>query len=158
MSTQELRQALNRGKFADYLVEITNTLQPIHSVMNLSEPDKRFRDIEILLRLFAFIKYPKEYKGNLKRFLDEKMGEINSKWAEIDSEIMDQYDKINSTINLLKDIFGDYKFIGRKYDENDFSNRFNKVLFEVEVFIFCIWIIKLSNINKTSLMHLRNFV
>ncbi|RGJ03057.1 DUF262 domain-containing protein [Bacteroides sp. D20] len=151
LSTQELRQALNRGKFADYLVEITNTLQPIHSVMNLSEPDKRFRDIEILLRLFAFIKYPKEYKGNLKRFLDEKMGEINSKWAEIDSEIMDQYEKINSTINLLKDIFGDYKFIGRKYDENDFSNRFNKVLFEVEVFYFL-------HLDDKIIEHKQNFI
>ena len=48
LSTQELRQALNKGEFADYLVDITNTLQPIHSAMNLTEPDKRFRDIENL--------------------------------------------------------------------------------------------------------------
>lgn len=136
LSTQELRQALNKGEFADYLVEITNTLQPIHRVMNLSEPDKRFRDIEILLRLFAFVMYPKEYKGNLKKFLDDKMGDITKDWDTLHFAIKELYNKINSTIDLLKNIFEDYKFIGRKYDENEFSNRFNKVLFEVEVFYF----------------------
>lgn len=136
LSTQELRQALNKGEFADYLVETTNTLQPIHFVMNLSEPDKRLRDIENLLRLFAFIMYPKEYKGNLKKFLDDKMGEITKKWDTLHLEIKKQYEKINITIDLLKNVFGDYKFIGRKYDENGFSNRFNKVLLEVEIFYF----------------------
>lgn len=136
LSTQELRQALNKGEFADYLVEITNTLQPIHLVMNLSEPDKRFRDIENLLRLFAFVMYPKEYKGNLKRFLDEKMEEITKNWGNLHIAIKEQYEKINSAIELLRDMFDDYKFIGRKYDVDVFSNRFNKVLFEVEVFYF----------------------
>lgn len=136
LSTQELRQALNKGEFADYLVEITNTLQPIHSVMNLSEPDKRLKDIENLLRLFAFTMYPKEYRGNLKKFLDDKMGDITRDWGKLQIEIKKQYEKINSTIDLLKEIFGDFKFIGRKYDEDEFSNRFNKVLFEVEVFFF----------------------
>lgn len=136
LSTQELRQALNKGDFADYLVEITNTLQPIHNVMNLTEPDKRFRDIENLLRVFAFTMYPKEYKGNLKKFLDEKMADINRNWEFLYLKIKEQYAKINTAIELLKDTFGDYKFIGRKYDANGYSNRFNKVLFEVEVFYF----------------------
>lgn len=136
LSTQELRQALNKGEFADYLVDITNTLQPIHLVMNLSEPDKRFRDIENLLRLFAFIMYSKEYKGNLKKFLDDKMGEITKNWGTLEPRIKELYNRINSTIDLLKNIFDGYKFIGRKYDENEYSNRFNKVLFEVEVFYF----------------------
>ena len=136
LSTQELRQALNKGEFADYLVDITNTLQPIHSVMNLTEPDKRFRDIEILLRLFAFTMYPQEYKGNLKKFLDDKMGEITRDWEVMHSTIQIQYERINSSIDLLKDVFGDYKLIGRKYDGDNFSNRFNKVLFEVEIFYF----------------------
>ena len=136
LSTQELRQALNKGEFADYLVETTNTLQPIHSVMNLSEPDKRLRDIENLLRLFAFTMYPKEYKGNLKKFLDDKMGDITKNWGETHLKIKEQYEKINSAIDLLKETDGDYKIIGRKYDEDAFSNRFNKVLFEVEIFYF----------------------
>ena len=131
-----MRQALNKGEFADYLVETTNTLQPIHSVMNLSEPDKRLRDIENLLRLIAFTMYPKEYKGNLKKFLDDKMGDITRNWEKSNFEIKKQYEKINSAIDLLKETFGDYKFIGRKYDEDNFSNRFNKVLFEVEIFYF----------------------
>ena len=104
--------------------------------MNLTEPDKRLRDIENLLRIFAFTMYPKEYKGNLKKFLDEKMGDINRNWETLSTIIKEQYEKINTAIDLLKSTFGEYKFIGRKYDTNGYSNRFNKVLFEVEVFYF----------------------
>lgn len=137
LSTQELRQALNKGEFADYLVEITNSMQPIHSVMNLTGPDKRFRDIENLLRLFAFVLYSNEYRGNLRKFLDDKMQYITSNWKDMRTSIEDLYSQINKTIDLLKEVLGDYKFIGRKLEEEDsFSSRFNKVLFEVEIFYF----------------------
>ena len=36
----------------------------------------------------------------------------------------------------LKKMFGEYKLIGRKYEGDDMLSRFNKVLFEVEVFFF----------------------
>lgn len=137
LSTQELRQALNKGEFADYLVEITNSMQPIHSVMNLTGPDKRFRDIENLLRLFAFVLYSNEYRGNLRKFLDDKMQYITSNWKDMRTSIEGLYNQINKTIDLLKEVLGDYKFIGRKLEEEDsFSSRFNKVLFEVEIFYF----------------------
>lgn len=136
LSTQELRQSLIRGEFADYLIDITNSLQPIHKVMNLDGPDKRLRDIETLLRVFSFGLYPNEYKGNLKRFLDDKMNAININWNEIELKIKQLYCKINLAIELLKEIFGDYTCIGRKFENGSFLSRFNKVIFEVELFYF----------------------
>ena len=79
--------------------------------MNLSEPDKRLRDIENLLRLFAFTMYPKEYKGNLKKFLDDKMGDITKNWGETHLKIKEQYEKINSAIDLLKKHLGIIKLL-----------------------------------------------
>lgn len=136
LSTQELRQSLIRGEFADYLLDITNSLQPIHKVMNLDGPDKRLRDIETLLRVFSLWLYPNEYKGNLKKFLDDKMNTINTNWNEMEITIKQLYRKINSTIELLKEIFGDYTCIGRKFENGVLINRFNKVIFEVELFYF----------------------
>ena len=136
LSTQELRQSLIRGEFADYLIDITNSLQPIHKVMNLDGPDKRLRDIETLLRVFSLWLYPNEYKGNLKKFLDDKMNAININWNEIEITIKQLYSKINSAIELLKEIFGDYTCIGRKFENGFLVSRFNKVIFEVELFYF----------------------
>lgn len=43
---------------------------------------------------------------------------------------------INESIALLCQVFEDNKNIGRKYKNGQFEKRFNKVLFEVEVFYF----------------------
>lgn len=136
LSTQELRNSLNPGAFADFLVEQTNTLQPIHKVMNLKGPDNRFRDIEIILRTMVFTLFAKDYKGNLKSFLDDKMRLITVHWDRYENEIKALYGKINNAIELLKDTLGDYSRIGRKYGKTDSNIRFNKVIFEVEIVYF----------------------
>lgn len=136
LSTQELRNSLNPGEFADFLVEQTNTLQPIHKVMNLKGPDNRFRDIEIILRTMVFSLFAKEYKGNLKNFLDEKMRYITINWKDYSNKIAQLYTNINSAIGLLQDTLGNYLYIGRKYEDGKFGTRFNKVIFEVEAVYF----------------------
>src|SRR5690606_26187085 len=54
LGSQELRQVLNRGPFADYSIAATNELLPIHGVLRLKGPDNRLRDAEIVLRYIAF--------------------------------------------------------------------------------------------------------
>lgn len=136
LSTQELRQVLNRGAFADYLINITNTTQPIHQVLGLENPDKRLKDIEIILRIISFILFPTDYRGNLRTFLDNKMQLITQEWDKMQIKISQIYDDVNDTINYLSSIFGGYQNIGRKATDNNFENRFNKVIFEVELFYF----------------------
>src|SRR6266511_498497 len=48
LSTQELRQVLKKGPLADYLVAVTNTVQPIHGVLGTTGPDSRLKDVEIV--------------------------------------------------------------------------------------------------------------
>lgn len=136
LSSQELRQVLNRGAFGDYLVDTTNATNILHTAMGLKEPDTRLRDVEIILRIISFYLYAQEYKGNLRRFLDDSMHKITEKWQEMESSIKEIYYKINKSIELLGKIFGDVKYVGRKYKNGDFESRFNKVLFEVEIFYF----------------------
>lgn len=136
LSSQELRQALNRGAFGDYLVDTTNDTNILHAAMGLKEPDTRLRDVEIILRIISFYLYASEYKGNLRRFLDDSMRKITQTWGDMESVIKEVHTKINDAITLLSKIFGDVKFVGRKYKNGDFESRFNKVLFEVEVYYF----------------------
>jgi hypothetical protein len=136
LSTQELRQVLNRGEFANYLIQITDQKQPIHKVLKLQGPDKRLRDIEILLRVIAFFMYPSDYTGNLKKFLDDKMGYITNNWKSLEKDVHEIYQSINECIDYLNEIFGGYEKIGRKITDGEFESRFNRVIFEVQLFYF----------------------
>lgn len=136
LSSQELRQVLNKGHFADYLINITNDPQPIHKVLGLSGPDRRLRDAEILLRYFAFYLKGSEYRGNLKKFLDDTMGEVTKNWEIRNAEIDKIYSDFNVAINRLKKVFSKFDRIGRKYSDGGFESRFNKALFEVQAYYF----------------------
>jgi len=135
LSTQELRQVLNKGDFADYLIEITNSNQPIHEVMGLEKPDNRLRDIEIILRFISIVLFGDKYKSNLKKFLDDSMQEINNDWDEFKPKVEAVYSDFNKAITLLSTIIETEK-IGRKFTKGRWEGKFNKVLFEVEVYYF----------------------
>jgi hypothetical protein len=137
LSTQELRQVLNRGEFADYLIETTNAPQPLHFVMNLTEPDRRLRDIEVLLRCISMIEFSRFYTGNLKQFLDKTMEKITAGWNDgFEVRIAEIYTQINASIEVLKTIFGSYNSIGRKFTNDKAEARFNRVILEVQLFFF----------------------
>jgi uncharacterized protein with ParB-like and HNH nuclease domain len=155
LSTQELRQVLNRGEFADYLIETTNTPQSLHYIMNLSEPDKRLRDIEVLLRCISMIEFSKNYNGNLKQFLDNSMGEITKEWkTTYEIKLKELYANINNSIEILKNIFEDYNLIGRKFTNDKAEARFNRVILEVQLFFFVR--LESSAINTDSVSKFKN--
>jgi hypothetical protein len=135
LSTQELRQVLNKGEFADYLIEITNTKQPLHQIMGLNGPDNRLRDVEIILRFISFVLLGKSYNSNLKKFLDDCMDSITKEWSTKKTQVEKIYSDFNYSIEKLGKVFNDTQ-IGRKYKNGKYETRFNKVLFEVEVFYF----------------------
>lgn len=135
LSSQELRQVLNKGPFADYLIQTTNVLLPVHTVLNLKGPDTRIRDAEILLRYIAFSLFGSEYTGNLTPFLDTKMGQINSEWATRKAEIEKLTDEFNAATSLLLEVMPDRK-VGRKFLPSGWESQFNRALFEVEAYYF----------------------
>lgn len=151
LSTQELRQVLNRGEFANFLISITNEKQPIHDVLKLSGPDKRLKDIEIILRVLAFTLFRREYTGNLKKFLDEKMALVTTEWDAYRDRIQNLYEEFNDTIHFLSASFGGVEKVGRKVTDGNFESRFNRVIFEVQMYYF-------MQLNKKDLNYIDRFV
>ena len=135
LSTQELRQVLVRGEFANYLIEITDSVSPIQIVLRLDGPDARLRDVEILLRLFSFHLFGSNYEGNLKVFLDKSMKTITQEWGNYKTILPELFRKFNMAITKLIQVFPNGN-VGRKYTNSKWQPRFNKVLFEVEVYYF----------------------
>lgn len=136
LATQELRQALYRGGFSNYLIKETDHQNPIRDVMKLSEADKRLRDVEVLLRLISFSSFAKDYKGNLLKFLDASMAHLNDKWIEKEESILAVTKSIYDAISILSLVFGGPDKVGRKFKDGQIEQRFNRVLLEVEVFYF----------------------
>ncbi|MGH8157764.1 MAG: DUF262 domain-containing protein [Rhodanobacter sp.] len=135
LSSQELRQVLNRGPFADFLIESTNKLLPLHAVLNLGAPDNRLRDAEILLRYIAFSIFGQRYGGNLTPFLDESMATVNEGWNKYKPEVMRFFDELNYATTQLIDVFN-VQHVGRKFANGKWESRFNRALYEVEAFYF----------------------
>lgn len=135
LSTQELRQVLHKGPFADYLITVTNKPLPLHSVLGSNGPDARLKDAEIVLRFIAIVLFGGRYEGNLKRFLDDTMETVTKNWKEWQPKIQAVVDQLNSSIATMTGVFGARK-VGRKFVDGKWEPRFNRVLFEVEAFYF----------------------
>jgi hypothetical protein len=136
LTTQELRQALIRGDFSDFLIDETEKPNIVRKVMKLEGPDRRLNDVAVLLRLISFIKDAKEYNGKLKNFLDVCMRKYNKVWNDESEDIKNVVKSILQTIEMLKSFFGSYDDIGRKYVEDKIEKRFNRVILEVEIYYF----------------------
>jgi len=132
LSSQELRQVLNRGEFAKYLLEITSTQNPLWDVLNIDFPDPRLRDVELLLRLISWRHFSKKYRGDMKTFLDQSMKNLNDHWARERATIEDLTQQLFLAINSALKIFGNE--VGRKFKAGRYERALNRALFEVQAY------------------------
>jgi hypothetical protein len=135
LSTQELRQVLHKGPFADYLISVTNKLQPIHNVLGSSGPDTRLKDVEITVRFMGIVLFGERYQGNLKKFLDEVMESVTADWTKCKPQVEQVYSELNKSIEALTEVLG-IGLVGRKFVDGAWESRFNRVLFEVQAYYF----------------------
>ncbi|UXT89759.1 DUF262 domain-containing protein [Agrobacterium pusense] len=133
LSSQELRQVLHKGPFADFLIRETDENIPLHAVMNLDGPDERMRDAEILLRYIAIAKRGMSYSGNLTDFLGTSMSEISEEWDNDEDDVRDLAKNFHRATKILLEIFPPKK-VGRKFANGKWESRFNRVLFETQVY------------------------
>lgn len=136
LSSQELRQALNKGKFSEFLIQVTDEDNILRNVMNIKDPDKRLRDVEVLLRCMSFLEYASDYKGNLLQFLDNKTKVFNERWDSDQEYIEKLKNRVFEAVKKLVDVFGNNNEVGRKYKNGELNTKFNRVLLEVLVFFF----------------------
>ena len=87
LTPMEIRRAIYYGKFLEMLEDL-NRDENWRKIIGKVETDKRFRDIEWILRFFAFyLKDIDEYKGPLKTYLNYFMKEYKNRrepeWEKI---------------------------------------------------------------------------
>jgi hypothetical protein len=136
LSPQELRQALNPGDFTSFADTFSIGSDQIKKALGIKKPDYRMRDVEIVVRYFAFKNYISSYTGNLKEFLDETCALLNQKWKKDSSQIIAQADELNKAIDASYLIFGDYAF--SKYSNGKFTGVFNRPVFDLMTYYFSI--------------------
>ena len=132
LSSQELRQVLNRGDFSKYLLEITSEPNPLWEVLGIDAPDPRLRDVELLLRLIALQRFSASYRGNMKAFLDTSMKNLNTNWSSERAEIENLTQQIFLATKSAIKIFG--AEVGRKYKGERYERALNRALFEVQAY------------------------
>lgn len=136
LSPQELRQALFPGKFVVYIDKASYENTAIKQLLRTRGPDKRMRDVEILVRYIAFACFLSLHTGSLKGFLDDTCETLNREWATREEEIKERLTSFDYAVDVGMKVFGS-DYIGRKWDEEGyFSSRLNKAILDAQLFYF----------------------
>ena len=151
LAPQELRQALLPGPFVSFVEERSAESEPIRRALNLSRPDFRMRDAELIVRYYAFANFLSEYTGNLKQFLDETCRHLNAAWGDREKRIRDDADRCDAGIEATFAVFDDNAF--RRWTAEGWEGRFNRAIFDVMLFYFRIpSIAKAASANQAAVV------
>jgi hypothetical protein len=136
LSPQELRQALFPGEFVKYIDQASRESNAVKTLLGITGPDKRMRDVEILVRYLAFAFFLPHHEGNLREFLDYTCKKLNLDWEKRELEIKNQVAKFEAAVEIGRGVFGN-NYIGRRWTiEEGFSTRPNKAILDVQLFYF----------------------
>lgn len=130
LSTQELRQALHPGPFLTFAGDFSEQSHPLQALLGLTKPDFRMRDVELVVRHFAFRTSLAEYRGNLKDFLDKTCDSLNKAWASEEPGIRETAIQMDEAIQAAMKIFPRSSAF-RKWDGNRYESRLNRAVFDV---------------------------
>ena len=134
LAPQELRQALIPGPFVRFAAERSGASEAIRRALNLTEPDFRMRDAELVVRYYAFANFLPRYNGNLKAFLDDTCRRLNKLWAGHEARIRQDADRCDLAIETTYEVFGDNAF--RRWTGSRYEGRFNRAIFDIMTFYF----------------------
>lgn len=134
LSAQELRNALHPGPFAEFIDTKSTESRGIKRMLNITKPDFRMRDAELLLRYYAFATSIDNYNGSMKQFLDNTTKRMNIVWANDSEYIIHLLSQFEEAVELTYEIFNDNAF--RKRKKAQFEDRFNRAVFDIMVYYF----------------------
>ncbi|MFG2597798.1 DUF262 domain-containing protein [Streptomyces sp. NPDC048462] len=134
LSPQELRQALHPGEFTDFLDDAASDSEWLRRALRIQKPDFRMRDVEIMLRYFAFRYRLNEYTGNLKAFLDGTVNHLNDEWESGHEYIKKSALDCEAAIKVTFDIFRENAFY--RWSSGGYEGRFNRAVFDIMTYYF----------------------
>ena len=135
LSPQELRQALHPGPFVTFAVERSGQSKGLQKFFRIATPDFRMRDVEMLVRFYAFRNFIEHYTGNLKVFMDTTCSSLNDQWETSKEFLISQADAMEDAIATTFEIFGDDNAF-RKSDGEKYQARRNRAVFDIMVYYF----------------------
>ncbi len=135
LSPQELRQALHPGPFLDFANDFSKESQAVAKALGLTDPDFRMRDVELVIRYFAFKERITDYRGNLKAFLDDTCKMLNHDWPSRERELRSSARQLEAAIETTIAVFGEACAF-RRWNGDTFEGRFNRAVFDIMVFYF----------------------
>lgn len=136
LSPQELRQALHPGPFIDFADEFSIESEQIRTMLNLTKPDYRMRDVEMVIRYFTNKYFLKNYNGNLKKAFDDTVNSLNKKWEESEVQIKADSIRLNEAIDFTISLYGNRKNAFSKWTGDSFQGNFNRAVFDIMVYYF----------------------
>lgn len=129
LSPQELRQAMFPGEFSNLVDDAAGSSVALRTLLSISAPDARMRDVELLVRFLAFHCFLADYGGRMKDFLDQTCERLNDDWAIRQPEIEAAISRFNAAAELLIQVFG-VENVARKAG----SSSFNRAIFDALIF------------------------
>lgn len=135
LSAQELRQALNPGPFTRFVDRHAGASEPLHKILGATQiPDFRMRDVELLVRFLGFQLRITDYRGNLKRFLDDTCAYFNTTWDQHEDLILRMSDACDTAVQATEEIFEAKAF--RRFVAGRYETRFNRAVFDAMLHYF----------------------
>lgn len=129
LSPQELRQALHPGPFVAFANKFSAESEQFRMMFRRNTPDFRMRDVEVLVRFYAFQRFLPEYTGALKPLLDLTCERLNASWHVEQEGITADADACERAISATFEAFGDNAF--RRWNEDHYERPFNRAIFDV---------------------------
>ena len=135
LNAQEVRNCVNRGPFNDMIVELAEDDAFVKLYSPTRTDHQRMRDVEAVLRFFAFHDGFAQYRNPLKRFLDQA-AECYSNREE--PEIPPLRTLFRQTVDLCNQVFGEtaFRFYTVRADGGAWSRSRNAALQDAVLYAF----------------------
>ena len=120
LNPQELRNCVNRGRFNDLIIDLSEN-DDFQKLCGFSGPHNRMKDVEFVLRFFAFYHSYSNYKRSMRSFLDSEM---TARKNLSDQDVRRMQQVFTGTVSLVKSVFGERAF--RIYETSESGGRWRR--------------------------------
>lgn len=137
LNDMELRNCIYRGEYLDTIKDLSKN-KLFRQLIGLSQDEKRMKDIELVLRFFAFSNNTYlNYKSPMKKFLNEDCEKYKNYTKD---KLEDLIKKFKDALYLINSIFGENAFKRFFKDSNNIyrweDRKFNISLYDVYMWVF----------------------
>lgn len=135
LSPQELRQALYPGSFIDFVNKESSENKKLQHMLNIKKADFRMRDVEILIRYFAFAFFANDYSGSIQGFLDSTCEKLNKSFETRQNEIQTALASFNKAVDLTYKVFSEDTAF-KKYNGERYEDKYNRAVIDIMLYFF----------------------